>query len=352
MSAHTVLFDAPGPKARRRHLILTILGVLLALGVAGLVLWKFKEQGQLEPSMWRSLFQPVVWTAYIIPGMISTLKAAAVSIVLAIAFGLLFGMGRLSSSRIVRWACGVVVEFFRAVPVLLMMYFAFYLFARNDVFGTDNNSFAAVVVGLTLYNGSVIAELVRSGVFSLPKGQGEAGLSIGLTPSQTLRSIQLPQALTAMLPALVGQLVVILKDSALGTAITYPELLAQAKNVGTAYGNTIPAYILAAILFIALNYALTVLAGRIEQRLNRRGKTAAHVTTAAPSLVQGATAPGQMEARGPEYPGGTEDITVPAEVPPARPDSAYERQRHLPPLRRHGGTLPPSEGDDEDSTPR
>lgn len=333
MSAHTVLFDAPGPKARRRHLMLTVLGVLLAVGLVAVVVWKFKEQGQLEPSMWSSLFQPVVWTAYILPGIVSTLKAAAVSIVLAMAFGLVFGMGRLSSSAPIRWACGVVVEFFRAVPVLLMMYFAFYLFARNDVFGTDNNSFAAVVVGLTFYNGSVIAELVRSGVFSLPKGQGEAGLSIGLTPNQTLRSIQLPQALTAMLPALVGQLVVILKDSALGTAITYPELLAQAKNVGTAYGNIIPAYILAAVLFIALNYALTVLAGRIERRLHRTGHTAAHVTTAAPSLVQGATAPGVMEATGPVYPGGTEDITVPAEVPEARPDSAYQRPHRRRPSR-------------------
>jgi glutamate transport system permease protein len=217
-----------------------------------------------------------VWTEYLVPGILNTLKAAAISIVLAGAFGLIFGMGRLSHSAPVRWVSGIVVEFFRAVPVLLMMYFAFYLFAFNDVFGTEYNSLAAVVVGLTLYNGSVIAELVRSGVFSLPKGQSEAGLSIGLTPGQTLRAIQLPQALTAMLPALVGQLVVVLKDSALGTAITYPELLQQAKDVGTAYGTVIPAYILAAVLFIAINFALSVLAQRVEQRLNRRGTKTIH----------------------------------------------------------------------------
>jgi glutamate transport system permease protein len=231
--------------------------------------------------MWKSLVQPDVWTAYIVPGIIKTVQAAALSIVLAVAFGLVFGMGRLSAIAPVRWFCGSVVEFFRAVPVLLMMYFTFEVYARNNVFGVDFNSFYAVVTGLTLYNGSVIAELVRSGVHQLPKGQGEAGLSVGLTPTQTLRSIQLPQALTAMLPALVGQLVVILKDSALGTAITYPELLAQAKNVGTAYGSVIPAYILAAALFILINYGLTVIAGRVEQRINRRGKTAGGATTAA-----------------------------------------------------------------------
>lgn len=298
MSAHTVLFDAPGPKARRRHLMLTVLGVLLAVGLVAVVVWKFKEQGQLEPSMWSSLFQPVVWTAYILPGIVSTLKAAAVSIVLAMAFGLVFGMGRLSSSAPIRWACGVVVEFFRAVPVLLMMYFAFYLFARNDVFGTDNNSFAAVVVGLTFYNGSVIAELVRSGVHSLPKGQSEAGLSIGLTPSQTLRTIQLPQALTAMLPALISQFVVVLKDSALGTAITYQELLTWSKTAGSAYANTVPALIVCAALFIAINYGLTRVATWVERRLNRRGTTAGPVTTVAPTMIQGQGEPGGPAAHG------------------------------------------------------
>ena len=272
MSAQNVLFDAPGPRARRRHAILTVLGFVLAAATLALVLWKFAAQGQLEPSMWTSLFTADVWTAYLIPGLVNTLKASAISIVLAIAFGLVFGLGRLSHVRALRWVCGVVVEFFRAVPVLLMMYFTYRYYSNNGVFTNEINPLAAVVTGLTLYNGSVIAELVRSGVFGLPKGQAEAGLSIGLTQGQTLRSIQLPQALTAMLPALVGQLVVILKDSALGTAVLYPELLQAAKDIGTAYSNTIAAYILVAVIFILLNYGLTVLAGRVERRLNRRGR--------------------------------------------------------------------------------
>ena len=272
MSAQNVLFDAPGPRARRRHAILTVVGFVLAAGGVALVLWKFAAQGQLEPSMWTSLFTADVWTAYLIPGLINTLKASAISIVLAIAFGLVFGLGRLSQVRAVRWVCGVVVEFFRSVPVLLMMYFSYRYYSNNGVFTNELNPLAAVVTGLTLYNGSVIAELVRSGVFGLPKGQAEAGLSIGLTEGQTLRSIQLPQALTAMLPALVGQLVVILKDSALGTAVLYPELLQAAKDIGTAYSNTIAAYVFVAVIFILLNYGLTVLAGRVERRLNRRGR--------------------------------------------------------------------------------
>jgi glutamate transport system permease protein len=272
MSAESVLFDAPGPRARRRHAILTAFGVVLAVATIGAVLWKFKAQGQLEPEMWTVLFSADVWTQYIVPGLIKTLEAAAISIVLAMAFGLVFGMGRLSQHRALRWVCGVIVEFFRSVPVLLMMYFTYSYFSTNGVFTSEINPLAAVVTALTLYNGSVIAELVRSGVFSLPKGQAEAGVSIGLTPPQVMRSIQLPQALTAMLPALVGQLVVILKDTALGTAVLYPELLQAARDIGTGYSNTIPAYIFVAIIFILINYSLTVVAGRVERRLSRRGR--------------------------------------------------------------------------------
>ena len=273
MSAASLLFDAPGPRARARYRLFTLLGFLLAVGTLGLVLWKLGQSGQLDGAMWsRFVLNSDVWTQYLVPGIIKTLQAAALSIVLALVFGLLFGMGRLSRVAPVRWFCGVVVEFFRAVPVLLMMYFAYGVYAANNVFGVDFNAFYGVVTGLTLYNGSVIAELVRSGVHQLPRGQSEAGLSLGLTPSQVLRSIELPQALTAMLPALVGQLVVILKDSALGTAITYPELLQAAKDVGTAYGNVIPAYVLAAVIFIVINFGLTTLAGRVERQLNRRGR--------------------------------------------------------------------------------
>ncbi|MEO7751843.1 MAG: amino acid ABC transporter permease [Terracoccus sp.] len=273
MSSEIVLFDAPGPKARRRHAILTVIGVVIAIGVAFVVIRKMGESNQLEGYMWSPFVtDPEVWTQYLIPGLWGTIKAAALSVVFAGIFGIVFGMGRLSTNRWVSGLCGAVVEFFRSVPVLLMMVFAYYgWFATSSLVNAQTAPLAAVVLALTLYNGSVIAELVRSGVFSLPKGQSEAGLSIGLSPGQTLRSIQLPQALTAMLPALVGQLVVVLKDSALGVVITYPELLNAAKTVGSAYANTVPAYLVAAVIFILINYALTKLAAAVEGWLKRRG---------------------------------------------------------------------------------
>ena len=272
MSTQAVLFDAPGPKARLRHRVLTVVGAILALGIAYVVFLQFQKAGQLKAFMWEPFVtDPEVWTSYLIPGLKGTFTAAGISIVLAVVFGLLFGMGRLSPFAPLRWFCSVIVEFFRAVPVLLMMVFAYFgYFATSDLVPNQHAPLAAVVTALTLYNGAVIAELVRSGVHGLPKGQSEAGLSVGLTSGQVLRSIQLPQALTAMLPALVGQLVVVLKDSALGYGITYLELLNWSKTLGSAYANTVPAYIVAGILFIVINYSLTKLAVYLEGRMKKR----------------------------------------------------------------------------------
>lgn len=287
MSESTVLFDAPGPRGRRLIALFNVVGGLVVVGGLAIVVHAFAENGQLAGDLWSPLFTADAWTNFFLPGLLSTLKAAALSIVLALVFGVLFGMGRLASARWVRWVCGVVVEFFRAVPVLLMMIFFFYYFAYNEVFQSDYVPLAAVVVSLMLYNGSVIAELVRSGVHNLPRGQREAGLAVGLTTGQSLRSIEVPQALSAMLPALLSQLVVVLKDSALGYAIGYTELLQQSRRLGAAYGNILQSLLVAAVIFIVVNIALTSLARRVGRR--RRRRTPPGGGAAVPIGIAGAT---------------------------------------------------------------
>jgi glutamate transport system permease protein len=275
-----LLFDAPGPKARGRYRLAAIVGGALVLAFLGFVLYQLGSKGNLEADKWAMFLgfevndiDANVWVDYLLAGLGNTLKAAAISIVLAGIFGFVFGVGRMSRLAVIRWFCTVVIEFFRSVPVLVMMLGAFYYYSYNNVFVSDVNPLAAVITGLTLYNGSVIAELLRSGVGSLPAGQAEAGLSIGLTRGQTLRSIQLPQAVTAMLPALVGQLVVVLKDTALGQIITYNELLTNYQRIGSTWGNIVPAMIVIATIYILINYALTSLAAYVEGRLRRRGRT-------------------------------------------------------------------------------
>jgi glutamate transport system permease protein len=279
----SVLFDAPGPRARMRYRILTVVGLLIGAGILYWVVSLFAAKGQLEGAKWKPFLTADAWTQYLLLGLWGTVKAAAISILLAGILGLVLGVGRLSENTVIRWVCGIIVEFFRAVPVLIMMIFAFGIYAQYGVFADNVNALAAVVTALTLYNGSVLAELVRSGVFGLPKGQREAGLSIGLTPGAAMRSILLPQALTAMLPALIGQCVVVLKDSALGTIITYPDLLDWSRTLGSANANSLPAYLVAAVLFICINFALTLLARKVQQQLSRRGRSLPSAT-AAPAL--------------------------------------------------------------------
>lgn len=280
----SVLFDAPGPKARTRHRIVAIVGAVLLLAMIAVAVRALANNGEFAGAKWSPFLDWSTWRFYLLIGLWNTIRAATLSVALALIFGFVFGMGRLSEIAVVRWISGAVVEFFRSVPVLIMMIFFFGIYAYGQVFSPSINPLAAVVTALTLYNGAVIAELVRSGVHGLPGGQREAGLSVGLTQTQTLRTILLPQAVTAMLPALVSQLVVVLKDTALGTIITYPELLQQGRNLASSRSNVIPTLMVVAVIFITINYLLTLLAGRIEARINRRGHTAGGAVTAAPTV--------------------------------------------------------------------
>ena len=271
----TVLFDAPGPRARRLYALIGVISFILLLLLLWLVYRGFSqpENDQFTAEKWLPFLDPESWTAYFIPGIIATLRAAAIAVVLSAILGILLGMGRLSEFAALRVVCGVFVEFFRAVPVLMMMLFSYFVGLYALGITGEALSLFGVVAGLTFYNSSVIAELIRSGVGSLPRGQREAGLSIGLTPTQTLTSILLPQAITAMLPSLISQLVVIVKDSALGYIINYSELIRAGQNFSTNYGNLIPTLMVVGVMFIVINYALTRLARFIERRLqaSRRG---------------------------------------------------------------------------------
>ncbi|WP_323959011.1 ABC transporter permease subunit [Arthrobacter sp. JZ12] len=275
MSVQQVLFDAPGPKARRNIMIGNVVGAILIIGLIGYLVSALASQGQFAPERWAPFLEWDTWRFFLLEGLGYTLRAAAISVVTSILFGLIFGLGRLSHVAVIRWISSIVVEFFRAVPVLLMMIFFWLLFGSLDIVRPQDSPFIAVVLGLTLYNGSVIAELVRSGVHNLPKGQREAGLAIGMTRSQSLRAIEVPQALVAMLPALISQFVVILKDSALGFIITYSELLAYARRLGSGEGNMLQSLLVAALIFIVINFLLTSLATRLSGFLSFRtgGKT-------------------------------------------------------------------------------
>lgn len=289
MSAHaTVLYDAPGPRARRIYRLASVAVALAMLAIGYLIYRALDDKGQLTAAKWNPFTESTSWTTYLLPGIRGTLTAAAISIVLALILGVLLAVGRMSDHRTVRWISGVVVELFRAIPVLILMIFAYQVFADYQVFKSRHLALAAVVTALTLYNGAVIAEIVRAGVNSLPKGQTEAAKALGMRKSVIMRTILLPQAITAMLPAIISQMVVALKDSALGYLIGYVEVVRSGQQLGSFYGNFLPALLVVAAIMITLNSALSALATYVEKRLRRgrkgRPASAPAVPPAAPGM--------------------------------------------------------------------
>ncbi|MEU7064203.1 amino acid ABC transporter permease [Streptomyces sp. NPDC046161] len=271
----TVLYDTPGPKAKVRNWIYSAVFLVLL----GLALWwalgLMADKHQLDGDKWSPFVTDgQVWTTFLLPGLLETLKAGVIAMVIALPLGALLGIGRLSDHAWVRVPVGAVVEFFRAIPVLMLMLFGFALYVQYSSVESEIRPLYAVVTGLVLYNASVIAEIVRAGIQSLPRGQTDAAKAIGMRKGQTMTYVLLPQAVTAMLPALVSQLVVILKDTALGGAVLgYGELLSMSRQISANYSNTIPSLIVIAALFVAVNYALASSASWLEGRLRQSKKS-------------------------------------------------------------------------------
>ncbi len=266
----SVLYDEPGPRGRRRILIGSLVGVLFVLGIIALAISRLAANGIFEADRWDIFtdevmgFTPAdVWET-LWRGALATLKAAGVAAVLALLLGIILAVLRMSRVAWIRVPATVVLEVFRGLPVVLLMFFA--------AIGLGTSLFQAVVFGLTLYNGAIFAEILRAGIVALPKGQTEAAQAIGLTSGQTLRLVLLPQAVRAMLPSLVSQLVVLNKDTALGYIVAYPELLQAIQNLGEFYGSryVFSLFFVGAAMYIVVNFSLSRLAIWLERRVSGR----------------------------------------------------------------------------------
>ncbi len=284
-----VLFDVPGPRARRRNRILAVVGGALVVAFVGYVLYRLAATGQFESQKWSFILYENI-QLLLLGALLATLKAFALAAVLSLLLGALLAAARLSDHAWLRAPATVVVEFFRAIPVLVMIFTIY--FGLPSV-GITVSTLWAVVVGLTLYNGSVLAEIFRAGVVALPRGQSEAAYALGMRKTQVMTSVLLPQALTAMLPTIVSQLVVVLKDTALGFLIGYPELLFTTRTLGS-QGQfdfpIIPVAIVVAVIYISLCLLLSWLATVLERRSrrSRRGTPPPAAPERADELLVGA----------------------------------------------------------------
>lgn len=276
----TVLFDALGPKGRQRSLIASVISGVVILGLLAWAAYGLAGNGFFEASRWVNPLDILVIETTWIPAILATLEAFALGSLVAIVLGVVVGFGRISRFLPTRAVSTVYVQFFRSLPLVLLIWISFTIDGHfgftSEVLGWDGDTrrLTFLVLGLGIYNGAILAEILRAGVAALPPGQAMAGYAVGLSHGQVQRLIVLPQVLRNMLPAVLAQLVILLKDTSLGYVITYPELLHSANIIGRDYGNSfLQALVIAALVYFALAYTLSKLVVFAERRL--RKKTAA-----------------------------------------------------------------------------
>lgn len=269
MTADRVLFDAPGPKARRRTQYATVVALVGLAAVIGLALKQFGDNGQLAGDRWKP-FAQIGYVKFLWTGLEGTLKATAMCAVLAFPIGAVLALLRLARNRVTRYLATAYIELFRAVPLLLLIY-AFLLALPPR--GINLPIFWKLVVPITMVSSAILAEVFRAGILALDRGQSEAASAIGLTYWQSMRIVVLPQAVRLVVPTLVAQLVSLLKDSTLGYVVSYPELMKQGNNLTVYTHLLVQTYVVIAVVYVLINFALSQLAAALERRLRRARKS-------------------------------------------------------------------------------
>jgi glutamate transport system permease protein len=258
--------DALGPKGRRMTLVVSVISTLLIVGFVVVAITRLADKGQLDQAKWEPLTEwPVI--KFFLHGLRVTVTAAIVSMVGAMLIGALMALARLSRTPPVRWLATGYVEFFRGVPLVLLIFFCA---LGLPAYGIRLELFWYLVLGLVIYNGAVLGEIFRAGILSLDRGQSEAAYSLGMGYWQTMMLVVIPQAARRMVPAIVSQLVTLLKDTSLGAAIALEELLRRARINGEFFQNPLQSLFVAALLYIAVNFTLSRIARRLEVRQRRR----------------------------------------------------------------------------------
>jgi glutamate transport system permease protein len=286
-----VLADTLGPRGRRQ---VRVVSFVAGAVIAALLLIAFRRlhaTGQLDADMWRPFTR---WLAikFLLVGLRNTVTTAALAMALALTIGAFMALARLARTRVLRWIAGVYVEFFRSVPLYLLIVYCAFGLPRS---GIDVTLFQGLVLGLTLYNSAILAEVFRAGIRSLDRGQGEAASALGMGYWQSMLLVVIPQAVRRMVPAIVSQLVTLLKDTSLGVVISYEEFLRRAQISGEYFRNPLPSYVVAAMVFIAVNYTLSRVARYLEIRQRHRyGADAMHVSGLDDLAVVGAQAQAAM----------------------------------------------------------
>ena len=248
-----ILFGDPSPRARNVMRVLSVIAAAVLLLLAAGIVFRFHDAGQLDRRFWEFFAWPTTWS-FLAKGLLGTLASAAMAAVIALSFGLVLLVGRLARSRIVRWPSIALIEFLRGTPTLLLIYVCFLVLPPA---GIKLSTYWMLTLPIGLATAAVVAEVYRAGVLAVPRGQAAAARSLGLTEAQVFFLVVFPQALRYIVPALVAQLVIVVKDTTFGYVVTYGELMQNAKVLIANYQALVPVYLVVAALYCLVNYAIS-----------------------------------------------------------------------------------------------
>ena len=256
-----ILFGAPSPRAQAVNRALSVAAAAVLILLAAGIVFRFHAAGQLDARFWKFFAFPTTW-AFLGKGLLGTLQSAAMAAVIALVLGLVLLQGRLARLRLVRWPSVAIIEFLRGTPTLLLIYVCFLVLPP---LGIKLSTYWMLTLPVGLSTAAVVAEVYRAGVLAVPRGQTEAARSLGMTDIQVFFAIVFPQALRYIVPALVAQLVIVVKDTTFGYIVTYGELMQNAKVLIANYHALVPVYLVVALLYCLVNYAIS----RASKRLGR-----------------------------------------------------------------------------------
>lgn len=256
------LYEPPGPRTRRKMLAGTVAALLAVVALAAWVVYRFWATGQLSAKYWQLFTWRTTWI-YLGRGLVGTFEVALTSAAIAVAGGLALMLGRTSRLGPLRLLCAAITNFFRGVPSLLFIYFFFFTMPS---IGVSMSPFWMMVLPISFAASGVLAEVFRAGMNAVPKGQSEAGLSIGLTPWKVKTRIVLPQAIRFVIPSLISQLVVVVKDTALAYVVSYPDLMQNAQVLRTNYDAMVSTFLVVGLIYILINYLINKASVRVSRR--------------------------------------------------------------------------------------
>lgn len=262
VSIRDILYEPPGPKTRKRIAVATAISLIALAALLVVIIRQFYITGQLSAKYWSIFTRYTTWR-FLGRGLAGTVKVALMSSVVTFAAGLLLMLGRISRSRILRGISTVLIEITRGIPTLLFIYF-FFLLAPQ--FGLKLPAFWKITLPVSISAAGVVAEVLRSGVNAVPKGQTEAAISLGMRSGSVFFKIVFPQGFRYVIPALIAEIVIVLKDTTFAYVVNYADLMQNAKVLISNYDALLSVYLVAAVIYIIINYLLNKLSVAIAGR--------------------------------------------------------------------------------------